>query len=153
MARKTQKETQETIHQILLIAEEQLLRLGYEKMSYTTLSQQCGISRTGICHHFPTKVSIPLALRSQLLEQILRPLRFDLALEDFTDSWLEALNDKQFRAVWRVIFHLVVAERHQGHFARQFITHLTHVCENRFNQPAEATIQWLIGRTLLTMNK
>ncbi|MGR5068159.1 hypothetical protein [Vibrio alfacsensis] len=46
MARRTQENTQITINTILDVATEQLITLGYERMSYTTLSEQ-----TGIYHH------------------------------------------------------------------------------------------------------
>lgn len=55
MPKRSKEETEITIQKIMDAVVDQLLRLGYDKMSYTTLSQQTGVSRTGISHHFPKK--------------------------------------------------------------------------------------------------
>ncbi len=53
MPKRSKEDTEITIQTIMDAVIEQILTLGYDKMSYTTLSNQTGISRTGISHHFP----------------------------------------------------------------------------------------------------
>jgi AcrR family transcriptional regulator len=55
MPKRSREETEITIQTILGAVVYQMLNLGYDRMSYTTLSQQTGIFRTGISHHFPKK--------------------------------------------------------------------------------------------------
>lgn len=46
MPKRSKEDTEVTIQTIMDAVVDQLLRLGYDKMSYTTLSQQTGVSRT-----------------------------------------------------------------------------------------------------------
>jgi len=66
MPKRSKEDTEVTIQTIMNAVVDQLLRLGYDKMSYTTLSQQTGVSRTGISHHFPKKTDFVLALDGQI---------------------------------------------------------------------------------------
>lgn len=59
MPKRSKEDTEITIQKIMDAVVDQLLRLGYDRMSYTTLSQQTGVSRTGISHHFPKKRILP----------------------------------------------------------------------------------------------
>ncbi|TOE35518.1 transcriptional regulator, partial [Vibrio parahaemolyticus] len=45
MPKRSKEDTEITIQKIMDAVVDQLLRLGYDKMSYTTLSQQTGVSR------------------------------------------------------------------------------------------------------------
>jgi len=47
MPKRSKEDTEITIQTIMDAVVDQILTLGYDKMSYTTLSNQTGISRTG----------------------------------------------------------------------------------------------------------
>lgn len=48
MAKRSRVQTEQTINQIMDEALRQILTIGFETMSYTTLSEATGISRTEI---------------------------------------------------------------------------------------------------------
>ena len=62
MAKRSRVETEQTVNQILDEALKQILTIGFDAMSYTTLSTATGISRTGISHHFPKKTEFLVRL-------------------------------------------------------------------------------------------
>ncbi|GHX41108.1 transcriptional regulator, TetR family [Vibrio cholerae] len=68
MPKRSKEDTEVTIQTIMDAVVDQLLRLGYDKMSYTTLSQQTGVSRTGISHHFPKKTDFASALDGRIFK-------------------------------------------------------------------------------------
>lgn len=74
MPKRSKEDTEITIQKIMDAVIDQLLRLGYDKMSYTTLSQQTGVSRTGISHHFPKKTDFTAALDGRIFRLLLSAL-------------------------------------------------------------------------------
>lgn len=105
MAKRSKAQTEQTIKQILDEALKQVLSIGYESMSYTTLSEATGISRTGISHHFPRKTAFLIQLDSHLASTFIDELDFSdpLMLET---SWMNALDNPGFCAVLRLFFSL-----------------------------------------------
>ncbi|QFU24326.1 TetR family transcriptional regulator [Shewanella eurypsychrophilus] len=105
MAKRSKAQTEQTIQQILDEALKQVLSIGYESMSYTTLSTATGISRTGISHHFPRKAEFLIRLDNNMASIFIDELDFSdpSALEL---SWMEALNKPGFCAVLRLFFSL-----------------------------------------------
>ncbi|MCH1918330.1 TetR family transcriptional regulator [Shewanella sp. A3A] len=104
MAKRSKVETALTIRQIEDAALQQILTLGYDNMSYSTLAQATGISRTGISHHFPRKIDFLLALNSRIAAFFVSALDF-CDIEQFERSWLTALESTERRAVLRLFFN------------------------------------------------
>lgn len=72
MPKRSKEDTEITIQTIMDAVVDQILTLGYDKMSYTTLSNQTGISRTGISHHFPKKQDFANALDGRIFQILLK---------------------------------------------------------------------------------
>ncbi|WP_182026840.1 TetR family transcriptional regulator [Vibrio rotiferianus] len=152
MARRTQEDTQITINTILDVATEQLITLGYEKMSYTTLSEHTGISRTGISHHFAKKVDIPCALQGRLLKLMVEKLDLSKNEAVFIASWQKALEDGQFLAIWRLAFQMTIGRHHQP-YVYELTSQVESLVAYKLSQPCYKTIEWLIGLTLMKIGK
>ena len=91
MAKRSRVETELTVNQILDEAFKQILTIGFEAMSYTTLSAATGVSRTGISHHFPRKTEFLVRFSSiAALEQ----------------SWAEVMKQPERKAVLQLFFSL-----------------------------------------------
>ncbi|MGR5131717.1 TetR family transcriptional regulator [Vibrio alfacsensis] len=150
MARRTQEDTQITINTILDVATEQLITLGYERMSYTTLSEQTGISRTGICHHFPRKADLACALQGRFLKRIVDKLDLNGSEESFATSWEIALSDAEFLAIWRLAVQMTVCDHHPAYLHELHVQIESIACA-KLGQPCQHTIEWLIGKTLLSL--
>ena len=138
MARRTQEDTQITINTILDVATEQLITLGYEKMSYTTLSEQTGISRTGISHHFAKKVDIPCALQGRLLKLMVEKLDLSKNETVFIASWQKALEDGQFLAIWRLAFQMTIGRHHQP-YVYELTSQVESLVAYKLSQPCYKT--------------
>ncbi|MHA2827422.1 TetR family transcriptional regulator [Vibrio harveyi] len=151
MARRTHEDTQITINTILDVATEQLITLGYEKMSYTTLSEQTGISRTGISHHFAKKADIPRALQGRLLKMMMDKLDISNNEVAFIQSWKIRLEDAEFMAIWRLAFLMTVCEHHTPYLC-DFQSQVEAVTSFKLSKDSQRTIEWLIGLTLLTLH-
>lgn len=105
MAKRSKVQTEQTINQIIDEALNQILILGYESMSYTTLSDATGISRTGISHHFPRKVDFLTQLDPNLAQLFIRELDFS-GLTQLEQSWMVALAQPTHAAILRLFFSL-----------------------------------------------
>lgn len=105
MAKRSKIETEQTINHIMEEALKQLLNLGYDSMSYTTLSQATGISRTGISHHFPHKANFLVRLDPQICSLFQDELDFT-SLKSLEDSWSRSLQRPTSRMVLRLFFSL-----------------------------------------------
>ena len=77
MAKRSRVETEQTVNQILDEALKQILTIGFDAMSYTTLSNATGISRTGISHHFPKKTEFLVRLDHRIGQLFVDALNFD----------------------------------------------------------------------------
>ncbi len=105
MAKRSKVQTEQTINQILDEALRQLLTIGYEAMSYTTLSDATGISRTGISHHFPKKIDFLVRLDAKIGRLFVNALDFS-SIETLERTWMAALKEPHYRAVLRLFFSL-----------------------------------------------
>jgi AcrR family transcriptional regulator len=163
MPKKSRVETKKTVRRILDAVADQLLRLGYDKMSYTTLSQQTGISRTGISHHFPKKRDFMSALDLRIYNTFLSYLRFDGQLSHFTKSWLNSLSNPEFVSILRVMLHHTVTtkkEQERIHKEEEIdenevtdtLDRLLNELDKKFGKESKKELEWLIGKSLVVMS-
>lgn len=145
MPKRSKEDTLVTINLILDTATKQLLDGGYDKMSYTTLSKETGVSRTGISHHFPKKTDFLDALQGRLLKVFSDQLDFKKDLDSFRESWLRALDKKNFSAIMSLILSQISKGEREQLFARSFVLHVTQASMSIFGDDAEDTINRLIG--------
>ncbi len=153
MPKRSKEDTEITIQKIMDAVVDQLLRLGYDKMSYTTLSQQTGVSRTGISHHFPKKTDFTAALDARMFKLFVEHLEFDQGLDAFSESWLKALENAEFQAILKLLFHHIVTSENAQEFAANGINRLYEMVENQFGAGGDKELEWLIGRSLIYMSK
>ena len=153
MPKRSKEDTEITIQKIMDAVVDQLLRLGYDKMSYTTLSQQTGISRTGISHHFPKKTDFTAALDGRIFKMFIEHPEFDKGLSAFSQSWIKALEDAEFLAILRLLFHHIVTAENAQEFAANGIDRLYKMVESQFGAGGDKELEWLIGRSLIQMSK
>ncbi|EGA68747.1 LuxT regulator [Vibrio sinaloensis DSM 21326] len=151
MPKRSKEDTEITIQKIMDAVVDQLLRLGYDKMSYTTLSQQTGVSRTGISHHFPKKTDFTAALDGRIFKMFVEHIDFDNGLEAFSSSWVKALDNEEFRAILRLLFHHIVTAQNTHEFAINGIDRLYKMTETQFGEGSAKELEWLIGRSLVRM--
>ncbi|MDR8522474.1 TetR family transcriptional regulator [Shewanella fidelis] len=105
MAKRSKVQTKQTVQQILDEAMKQILELGYDSMSYSTLSDATGISRTGISHHFPRKSDFLTRLDSRIADIFIERLDFS-SVQSLQTTWKESLTQANFRAIIRLFFSL-----------------------------------------------
>ncbi|CAM2926260.1 TetR/AcrR family transcriptional regulator [Vibrio mytili] len=153
MPKRSKEDTEVTLHKIMDAVIDQLLRLGYDKMSYTTLSQQTGVSRTGISHHFPKKTDFTAALDGRMFKIFIKHLEFDKDLDAFSDSWIQALDNTEFLAILRLLFHHIVTIDNADGFAANGVERLYKMVDSQFGAGGEKELEWLIGRSLVRMSK
>jgi len=152
MPKKSKAETKITVQRILDAVADQLLRLGYDNMSYTTLSQQTGISRTGISHHFPKKKDFMVALDRRIYKRFISYLSLDAQLEQFSASWIQSLSRPEFNAILRILFHHILAKDKEENIRRDGIKRLYKLLNRKFGKQSKRELEWLIGRSLSTMS-
>lgn len=152
MPKRSKEDTEITIKLILDAVVDQLVSLGYGNMSYTTLSQQTGISRTGISHHFPKKTDFITQLDDRLLGILFDNLDLEGDKRSFIDSWLSALqSDNRFTAILRLFFFHAVSSNNASQFTHHTRQQLHDVCCDRYGAEFEKELEWLVGKSLLTM--
>ncbi|MBV7298380.1 TetR/AcrR family transcriptional regulator [Enterovibrio paralichthyis] len=152
MPKRSKEDTEVTIRLILDAVVDQLVTLGYDKMSYTTLSQQTGISRTGISHHFPKKTDFITRLDDRLLSILIDRLDLEGDKRSFIESWLTALrSDNRFTAVLRLFFLQTVSSENAVEFTSHASRKLHDVCCDRYGDDFEKDLEWLLGKSILTM--
>ncbi|CAH0530213.1 TetR/AcrR family transcriptional regulator [Vibrio hippocampi] len=153
MPKRSKEDTEITIQKIMEAVVDQIIRLGYDKMSYTTLSQQTGISRTGISHHFPKKTDFTAALDGRIFKMFIEHLEFEQGMEGFSKSWVAALEDSEFLAILRLLFHHVVTSETSHEFAQQGIARLYKLVETRYGEGSDKELEWLMGRSLIQLSR
>ncbi|MGF1759248.1 TetR/AcrR family transcriptional regulator [Photobacterium sagamiensis] len=151
MPKRSKEDTEITIQTIMDAVVDQLLTLGYDKMSYTTLSNQTGISRTGISHHFPKKQDFSNALDGRIFSLFVEKLELEQGLEAFVTSWVEALKDDKFCAILRLLFHHIVTAEASHEFASRGIDRLYSLCQERFGNGSAKELEWLFGKSLISL--
>ncbi|UGA57188.1 TetR family transcriptional regulator [Vibrio sp. VB16] len=152
MPKRSKAETKVTIERILDAVADQLLRLGYDKMTYTTLSQQTGLSRTGISHHFPKKQDFMLALNARIYGMLVSHLDLDDKLENFSESWLKSLGRPEFKSILRIIFHHIVAFENGEKSVQEGIDWLYNLLNNKYGSESKRELEWLIGKSLVEIS-
>lgn len=152
MPKKNRAETRVTIQKISDAVTDQLLRLGYDKMSYTTLSQQTGISRTGISHHFPKKVDFMTELDSRIYGMLIAHLELDGELNQFSESWISSLRQPEFVSILRALFHHIVAIEKSKQPMQTSIDKLNRTLINKYGLESRRELEWLIGKSLIEIN-
>ncbi|MBE8167463.1 MAG: TetR/AcrR family transcriptional regulator [Shewanella sp.] len=105
MAKRSKSQTELTINQIMDEALKQILTIGFDAMSYTTLSEATGISRTGISHHFPKKTDFLVKLDDKIGSMFIDSLDFS-DTNKLEKSWMDALDRPKSRATLRLFFSL-----------------------------------------------
>jgi AcrR family transcriptional regulator len=151
MPKRSKEDTEITIQKIMDAVVDQLLRLGYDKMSYTTLSQQTGVSRTGISHHFPKKTDFTAALDGRIFKMFVEHVEFDNDLDAFSTSWIAALDNEEFRAILRLLFHHIVTSQSTHEFASNGVDRLYKMAETQFGDGSAKELEWLMGKSLIRM--
>ncbi|MBF9003175.1 MULTISPECIES: TetR family transcriptional regulator [Vibrio] len=152
MPKRSKEDTEVTIQKIMDAVVDQLIRLGYDKMSYTTLSQQTGVSRTGISHHFPKKTDFASALDGRIFKMMITHLDFDHDLEKFAVSWNNALKNSEFTAILRLLFHHIVTAERANDFAHNELERLYKLSEQHFGDGCDKRVEQLIGKSLVEMS-
>jgi len=151
MPKRSKEDTEITIQIIMDAVVEQLITLGYDKMSYTTLSQQTGVSRTGISHHFPKKTDFTAALDGRIYKMFVEHLTLNNDLESFKNSWLVSLNNREFLAILRLLFHHTVVSDNTHAFAKAGLERIYCLAEERFGDHSRQELDALFGRSLVHM--
>ncbi|MBT1444367.1 TetR family transcriptional regulator [Shewanella sp. JM162201] len=149
MAKRSKVQTEQTINQIMDEALKQILSIGFDAMSYTTLSEATGISRTGISHHFPKKTDFLVKLDARIGRLFLAALDFS-GIEALERSWMQAMRESHYRAVLKLFFSLCGSSERE-------ITLFRAVANARENAiielgaAGEKTINQLLGRTAVML--
>ncbi|MGX9460090.1 TetR/AcrR family transcriptional regulator [Shewanella sp. A14] len=105
MAKRSRVETELTVNQILDEAFKQIITIGFEAMSYTTLSTATGVSRTGISHHFPRKTEFLVRLDQRMGQFFIEGLDFS-SIGALEKSWTEVIQQPERKAVLQLFFSL-----------------------------------------------
>ena len=105
MPKRSKAETKQTVEQILLEAQRQILHMGYDVMSYSSLADATGISRTGISHHFPHKSDFLLQLEPEFATLLIAELDFS-DLKALQLSWNRALQSVTFSGIVKLVFSI-----------------------------------------------
>jgi len=153
MPKRSKEDTEVTIQTIMDAVVDQILRLGYDKMSYTTLSQQTGVSRTGISHHFPKKTDFVLALDGRIFNLFVNYLDFEHDLDTFANSWIKSLANSEFLSILRLFFHHIVSADRAEEFSNKGVERLYQLANDKLGDESEKQVEWLIGRSLVEMCK
>ncbi|MGI9888951.1 TetR/AcrR family transcriptional regulator [Vibrio chagasii] len=149
MAKRSKVDTCRTIQLILDTSCHQLLTVGYENMSYTTLSQATKISRKGISHHFPKKTDFLMALEGRFLKLLVDHLTINEGSDVLELSWQKALQSKEFTAILRLVFHHSVIRSEACHFSQRLMNNLSAVITSQVGMQAEKQTERLIGISLV----
>lgn len=149
MAKRSKAQTELTINQIMDEALKQILTIGFEAMSYTTLSEATGISRTGISHHFPRKTDFLVRLDARIGRLFVEALDFS-SPELLERSWMIAIQQSHYRAVLRLFFSLCGGTNNDITLFRAVsIARETAVLE--LGGVGERTINHLLGRSAVLL--
>lgn len=150
MPKRSKEDTEKTIQTILRAVEEQIITLGYDKMSYTTLSQQTGISRTGISHHFPKKTDFMASLEATFINTLSAPLNLTNGRKEFMSSWREAFRTSHaFKATLRLHYLHLLIEDEGKQIAHRTLFQLKEYCAEKLDKNIDEEFSRLLGDSLL----
>lgn len=151
MPKRSKEDTEITVKVITEAVLEQLLTIGYDRMSYTTLSEQTGISRTGISHHFPKKTDFVDTVSEQIVGLLKEYLDFSHGVNGLKTSWEYALRDVRFISIIRLVLqHIVVAEGSKP-FAQKIMNRLYTSADERLGSEGQNELERLLGRSIIVM--
>lgn len=98
MGRASIAEAKKTKQKIIDAAFHITMKEGFERLTFTSLSNHCGISRSGINRHFPKKSDLIISLEPLLSNIMLSQMNFE-STSKFYVSWVDGLkNNADFRA-------------------------------------------------------
>jgi len=149
MAKRSRVETELTVNQILDEAFKQILTIGFEAMSYTTLSAATGISRTGISHHFPRKIEFLVRLDQRIGQFFIEGLDFS-SLEVLEQSWGEVMQQPDRKAVLQLFFSLC-ASTDQNIKKLNSLNVVSEVAMSHFAEKGRQCVEQLIGSSALVL--
>ncbi|AZQ09410.1 MULTISPECIES: TetR family transcriptional regulator [Shewanella] len=149
MAKRSKVQTEQTINQIMDEALKQILSIGFDAMSYTTLSEATGISRTGISHHFPKKTDFLVRLDARIGRLFLAALDFS-GPEALERSWMTAMRESHYRAVLKLFFSLCGSNDKDITLFRA-ISSARESAVIELGAIGEKTINQLLGRTAVML--
>ena len=153
MPKRSKQDTLITINTILEASTHQLIELGYDKMSYTTLSKETGISRTGISHHFPKKTDFTSALEGRFIKTAIDQLDITTSLSALTSSWANALTNSSFMSIFKLVFHHSIVSGDDCNFSHRFIDKIITLIVHELGEEARKEVEMMLGRTLIAMAK
>lgn len=149
MAKRSRVQTEQTINQIMDEALKQILTIGFETMSYTTLSEATGISRTGISHHFPRKSDFLVRLDGRIGHLFVAALDFS-SQENLEASWMQAMQEEHFRAVLKLFFSLCGGANNDITLFRA-VSSARQYAISELGLVGDRTINHLLGRSALIL--
>ncbi|WCE32467.1 TetR family transcriptional regulator [Vibrio sp. SCSIO 43137] len=151
MPRRNRKETLQTIKIITRAAEHQMTTIGYDAMSYTTLSEKTGISRTGISHHFPCKSDFIIALSDKIYRRFIAYLNLDSDLNAFSNSWSESFSKRKFRGILKLTLRNLITNDDSHQSSVSFIENLTALVVDKFGRDGKQELERLMGQSILLL--
>ena len=147
MAKRSKADTEQTKVHILDEAFEQILSVGFESMSYTSLSNATGISRTGISHHFPKKADFLSSLDERISTHFCSGLDFS-SIERLEDSWITFIEQVNAKAVLKLFFSLCAANKQiKGSF--NTMSDIRQKAQDRLGTEGGVCIDRLIGKSAM----
>lgn len=152
MPKRSKEDTAITVKTILKAVEQQLIKVGYDNMSYSTLSKQTGISRTGISHHFPKKTDFIVALEERLYKRFIAYLVLNKTVTELNDSWEKALTKPQFVAILKVLFHSAVNDDNKHQVAKNVFEKLIKKRGRQLGDNASADLERLLGKSIVQIS-
>ncbi|GAD79812.1 TetR family transcriptional regulator [Vibrio ezurae] len=152
MPKRSKEDTEITISKIMDAVIEQLLTMGYDQMSYSTLSQSTGVSRTGISHHFPKKIDFVLKLEGRLFEQLLAHLNISSQLSDFSKSWVDSLESAEFLAILRLMLHHITIFDGAHQFTQQGLNRLSALSVEMYGEQGKKELERLLGLSIIRLS-
>jgi AcrR family transcriptional regulator len=149
MAKRSLVETESTVNQILDQAFNQILTIGFEAMSYTTLSAATGVSRTGISHHFPRKTEFLVRLEQRIGEFFIEGLDF-ASIAALQQSWADVMLNPQRKALLQLFFSLC-ASTDQNMKTLKSLDIVTEAAVSHFTEAGRQCVEQLIGNSALVL--
>ncbi|PMJ99537.1 TetR/AcrR family transcriptional regulator [Vibrio sp. 10N.261.55.A7] len=98
MGRASVAEAELTKQKIIDAAFKITLEQGFNQLTFSNLSDHCGVSRSGINRHFPKKADLIQVLKLKLNRVLMKHLDFT-STDAFYHSWVNGLsNNKEFKS-------------------------------------------------------
>ena len=122
-------------------------------MSYTTLSQQTGVSRTGISHHFPKKTDFTEALDGRIFKLFIEHLNLDGSLTDFQTAGATRWSVRSFWQYYVCYFTTLLRQKMLIALQKVVSSAFTKTAESQFGETSAKEVEWLIGKSLIRMSQ